>query len=76
MSRTLRIALLVLVVVSFVGTVYALSATPDLAQMTESHTPCSEPCLSSGEYCFSASDCPDVRNLEKACCANQCVYCF
>lgn len=76
MTRFIRIALIVLCITSCVGTALAVSSAADSATLTESHTLCNTPCLSSGVSCFSASECEDVRNLKKACCFGVCVYCL
>ena len=74
MPRLVRIALIVLCFTTCAGTLFALSATPQLPSTTLT-TLCSQPCLSDGNSCNSAADCQDVRRLHKACCFNLCVYC-
>lgn len=75
MSRIVRIALLALVLTSLVGTAFALTATPDLAALTDATTLSKSPCISSGEFCNLASDCDDLDGFTTVCSFNQCGYC-
>ena len=75
MTRFIRIALIVLCITTCVGTAFAVSAPADMSSMVGTHL-CNQPCLTSGIFCTSATSCPDVRNLKKACCNNECVYCL
>jgi len=75
MTRFIRIALIVLCVTSCVGTAFAVSSAAQIPTDAGIHSLCNQPCLSSGDFCTSPSDCPDVRRLRKDCCFNTCVYC-